>query len=893
MGRPYLKTKLTIPPSRPNLVPRPRLKARLDESLQPSNLLTLVSAKAGSGKTTLVSDWIREKSPPTAWISLDQGDNLPQRFSGYLAAALADIGIKTSPSVTGQLEAPQPPAPENLITEIIGLIPPDQQPFLIVLDDYHLIDNEWNHQAVEFLIKYQPAQMHIICITRVDPPFSIARWRARSQIVEIRDADLKFTVEEAAQFFNQAMSLDLSPEAVTTLKGRTEGWIAGLQLAALSMQGRQKVSEQDAFIRAFSGTNRFILDYLMEEVLAQQTPAVQEFLFKTAILDRLCAELCNAVRSGDETNPQKQDSQAILEQLERANLFMIPLDDERKWYRYHHLFVDLLKSTLNQKKSAAQIQALHRRASDWHHQQGNLEEAMRHAMSAKDYQKAAVLIDENIASMFSRNDVPVLLRWIEKLPIHVVESQPWIKLHRANTLIISGKPEEAGLLLTEVENQISGVTLRNTELKGHIAAIRAYAANLKGESQPAITMARLALEHLPDSHITGKGMAEYTLADTYYACDDLKKASRALTNMIAIGEAANQSMILIPAKCELATIRIAQGQLHQAEQLLDETYQWLADRRSLEYRLRCSYEFGMVELLLERNQLEEAEAHANLGDAVRKKHGGYLMTGDLALVRTRQARGNIQGALDALQIAEHILQIHQIQLAVRTEFWAAGMRLWLSIGDIEIANKWAQACSGGTEREQIAQAHLLLAKDQPEQAYKLMEAQAAQAQAGKRFGRLIEILALQTLALRNMKQNAEAFEILSQALQLAQPEGFVRTFLALGEPMHQTLKEYVFQNNPNAPINLPTEYAKTLIEAFAHGKPDQTSGKNQNLPSPLTERELEVLQWLAKGLTNKEIAAKMIVAPSTIKQHLKNIFNKLDVHTRTQAVARGRQLELI
>jgi len=417
MGMPLLTTKLYIPSQRPNLVLRPRLMARLEDALRLRRQLTLVSAKAGSGKTTLVSEWLHGQERRATWLSLDANDNDPQRFTRYLVAALQQLDSQIGQTALSQLALSPLPQAEAVVETLINDLAGSVTPFTLVLDDYHLIRNEWIHQAVEFLAEYQPPQMHLILITRVDPPLPLARLRGRGQMTEIRDLDLRFTVDEAAWFVNRIMELGLPDDAVSALERRTEGWIVGLQMAAISMRGRKRDGDLIAFVEAFDGTNRYILDYLMEEVLEQQTPAVQAFLVETSILDRMCGTLCDAVRSGQAGGC---DSQAILVQLERSNLFVTSLDDERKWYRYHHLFADLLKSTLAQRHSAEQIRELHRRASRWHQGEGSLEEAMTHAIAAEDYERAAAMIDENIVSMLSQSEGLTLLGWIEKLPQEIV-----------------------------------------------------------------------------------------------------------------------------------------------------------------------------------------------------------------------------------------------------------------------------------------------------------------------------------------------------------------------------------------------------------------------------------------------------------------------------------------
>jgi LuxR family maltose regulon positive regulatory protein len=872
--------------------------ARLDEALRLQHRLTLVSAKAGTGKTTLVSEWLHGQERPAQWLSLDSSDNDPRRFLSYLIAVLRQAGIEGELS---RLELPQLPPAEALVAELINEAASSSIPLLLVLDDYHLIQNEWLHQAVGFLARHQPPEMHLILITRVDPPLPLARLRGRGQITEIRDHDLRFTAEEAARFL-QVMGLDLPAEAVSTLERRTEGWIVGLQMAAISMRGRKQEGDLNAFLEAFGGTNRYVLDYLTEEVLDQQPPAIQDFVIETSILSRMCAELCDAVRFGETESPgspgDTRDSQAILAHLERNNLFLTPLDDKRRWYRYHHLFADLVNSTLKQRRSAEQVCELHRRASRWHQAEGSLEEAMIHAMAAQDFERAASMIEENIAIMLSRSEAPVLLGWIEKLPAPIARGRPWIDVYRANALALSGRLEQTESLLDEVERRIEADMPQASELLGHIAAIRAYAANLRGDAPRAIRMAALTETYLPDKHLNARGMAAYALAETCLAGDDMAGAEEASLKMLGVGEQMGRLLMVIPALCDLATIRKVQGRLHQAQGFYDRARQWLTERRGLDSRVRCPYEVGLADLLREWNQLDTAREHAVTGIEYSQRYGVYslLLSGYVTLMRILQAQGDVAGALDTLRNAERTMQTHHHRLAARIELRAARVGQWLAAGDVETAGRCAEECSG-SELEQIALARLWLTQGRAADARHLLDGQRALAEAGGRTGRSIEILNVLALALEALGQSDAADAALAQALFLARPEGHMRLFLDLGWPLGKLLE----RSAASAPI--AGDYVRDLLAAF-HLEREAQRNRKAEVPSliptsaealadPLTERELEVLHLLAEGLSNKEIATRLIVAPSTVKQHLKNIYGKLDVHSRTQAVARGRELSLL
>ena len=888
---PLLKTKLYVPPQRANLVFRPRLIAKLEEALHRGHRLTLISARAGSGKTTLASEWLHRQERPVAWLSLDAKDNDPRRFIRYLTEALQQVGITISQAEAGQFEKRELPPADALMTGLINEIASYSTPFLLVLDDYHLIESDWVHQAIGFLVEHQPPEMHLILTTRVDPPLPLPQLRVRDQLTEIKDQDLLFTAEEAVEFLNDMMGLDLSAEAISTIERRTEGWVAGLQMAAISAQGHKLGGDLEAFLEVFGGTNRFILDYLMEEVLNQQSSTLQDFLIETSILEQMCGALCDALRFGDAT---RSEGQTILVQLERKNLFVIPLDDERRWYRYHHLFADLLQSTLRQRRSIEQICELHRRASRWYQSEGDLAEAMSHILAAGDFELAASIIDENIMGLVDvsfRNKTPLLLDWIEKLPEEIKQGRPWLDVYRANLLALSLEMDDVEPILDDAEKRVDPGSPRGSEVLGHIAAVRAYVANLRGDTTHAITMADLVKTYVPgEENLIARATAAYALEDTYFAVDDMESASLALTDLLNYGEKSKQLMIIVPALGDLAAIQKVQGNLRQAEKLYARAYQRLVEHNGLDTRVRCSYEFGLADLLRERNQLEAALEHVLTGIEVRKRQGGFNVIGDLALMRVLQARGDREGAMQALQAAERAVQIYPFQLALMIEFRTARVLQALAVGNLEMADHWAKECTGGSEPERIALARLGLAQGRALEAQAILDQQRPLAERGHRTGRLIEILALQAVALTMQGRTDEAEITLLRAISLARAEGYQRIFLDLGEPVHELLERL-----PQRDANLGG-YVQALLQAFQGEKGARSipvPPASGELIDPLSPRELEVLGLLAQGLSNKEIASQLVVTPGTIKQHLKNICRKLDVHGRMQAVRRGQELKLL
>lgn len=880
---PLLNTRLLVPPLRANLIARPRLTARLDEALKLGQRLSLVCARAGAGKSTLVSEWLHGQSQPGAWLTLDRYIDKPSQFCRYLAAAVEQAGVPASLQVMLD-EQPFPPA-ETLLTDWINALNASGFPFVLVLDDYHLIQNEWIHQAVGFLIEYGPPHMHLVLISRVEPPLPLAHLRGRGLLTEIRDQDLRFTETEAAEYLNEIMGLDLPADALAAVDQRIEGWAAGLQMAALSARGRRQSGELEAFLTAFSSTNRFILDYLMEEVLRQQSPDIQNFLLETSILESLSADLCDAVCTSGRA---AGGSRKMLADLERANLFVIPLDDERRWYRYHHLFADLLQKALHELRSPGLVCDLHRRAAGWYLNHGLPGEAMDHLLVARDFDRAAGIIEENFAGLMhltSRSMGSFLLNWIEALPGEVRSRRPRLDVIRANLLALDLRLDAVEPVLAELENQEQAA-----QVHAHIAAVRAYCANLRGDASRALELAAEARAH-PDAQDDPaiQGMAALTLADTWLALDNLDGAGQAYGDLVSIGEKTGQLMIIVPALCSLAQIKMIRGQLQQAEELYARAYEWMLERDGLNTRVRCSYEFGMAELLLARNELDAARSHVETGLEFRRRLGGYALIGELAQMRVMQALGEVDAALEALRTAEQVVSRLPFQLSLLTEFRAARVIQWLQAGDVITASRLARDCRGGSELEQLALARLMLAQGNFSGALDLLERLRELAEKGGRTGRLIEILGLQVPVLQALGRQAEAQDVLLQALLLARPEGFVRSFLDLGRPVRSLLETLRSQGiDPGGEVT-------ALLAAFAH---DRGAERLALPPSPdgtipLTARELEVLRLIAEGMSNKEAAEKLFVSPGTIKQHLKNICRKLDARGRMQAVRRARELHLL
>lgn len=902
-----LYTKFITPPRRPNLIERDRLYRMLDGALARHQRLVLVSARAGSGKTTLVSEWLHTRDMPSTWISLSERDSDPLTFFSYLSEALSSFGITIARSTIKALSLDPLPDPAPVVAEFANAVSRHQEGIIIALDDFHNIRDDWVHRALEGLIDLLPPQVLLIMISRKDPPYQLSKLRASDQLTEIRSRDLRFSPREAALFFQETMGVDLDQSSVAALESRTEGWIAGLQLAGITLKETAPSQDSAAFISGLAKTNRFILDYLTEEVLRLQPEPLQDFLLDTSILRIMNGKLCDAVHLPSaisaESQPGRQDGQSILEYLEKNNLFIIPLDENREWYRYHHLFADLLQIILQQSKPTEHVNALHSRAARWHQVHGSSEEAMYHAIAAGDYDFAASLINEDFAGLFSRNQVPVFLSWIEKLPDEIRSKYPWINLYPAYTQALSGRPDLVEPLLSQAESKISALEEEDGELTGQISAIRAYTANLNQDADTALALAAGVLDDLPADNVLARGMAAYTLADTKFARDDLAGAEKALEIMLQAGEQSSTLLLSVNSLCELAEIQAANGKLQLALGTLGQVKEMLDGLGLAVSREICAYDFAMANLLYAWNELDQALFHASEGMEYRDRLGGYLVVGDLALMRVLQASGDISGALDALANAEKYFASYHYQLAIGCRYRAARVTQWLLAGDTAMAQQAALDC-GDSELEVIARTKLQIALGAADEALTILEPQIAKAKQTGRNGRLLEMLLLTALAQDFAGNPREAQRNLQEAILLAKPEGYTRVFLDLGNSLRRLLKRYLEGKVP--PDGASTEgkqagafgFETHLLQAFesmpSPGLRIAAGGPlPPNVDELLTAREQEVLALLVLGITNKEIAAELVVAPSTVKEHLKNIYSKLDVNSRTQAVHRGRDLGLL
>ena len=888
MLTPILTTKLYIPPVRAEWVPRPHLVERLNDGLG-GRKLTLVSAPAGSGKTSLVTTWLSDlpiSDFQVAWLSLDQADNDPLRFFAYLVAALRTVDQQIGQDAVRLIErAPSLPA-DSLVTSLINDVAGRSSPVILVLDDYHAITELVIHEAAGLLLDRQPPNMHLVITTRHDPPLPLSRLRGRGQMTELRQSDLRFTPEEAAAFLNRSMGLQLTPSEIAALEKHTEGWITGLQLAALSMQGRDPAAIA-RFIAGFSGRYHFILDYLTDEVLQRQPQPVQTFLFRTAILDRLCSSLCDAVLDDADLAPGKQ----MLEQLESANLFTVPLDDEHEWYGYHHLFAELLRARL-QETQPELVPELHRRAAAWYERGGFSSEAVQHALATGDDALAAEVIERAILRIatWSRADTATIQRWLAVLPDEAVQPRPWLRLFRSRLLYVSGQPELASQTLQALEAWLQDHPTAPDagRIRGLVVADWASYAAVLGNVQQAKDLVRQALAHASKGDPIARLRAPAILGMAHSRAGEVSEAHDAFSQAVEIALAAGLGFAAAPLMCNLAETEITQGQLRQAMQTCERAGELaVVDGAPMSVAGFVRLETGKI--LFEWNDLHAAERHLLEGLALLSQAGisESFGNGHALLALIRQALADHDGALAAAQQAVQIAQRANIpRLISLTSAYQA--RVWLAQRQIDLAGRWAEEYrqAGETEYlrefEDLTLARVLLAGGQPAKAVAVLEACLSPARDAGRIGAVIEIQALRALALPAPDQTLDA---LQQALNLAEPEGYVRLFLDAGEPMQALLKRA-------AARGIVPQYVSRLLAAF--GPSGLTAARApQPLVEPLTGRELEVLHLLAEDLSNREIGRRLFISLPTVKSHTRNIYGKLGVQNRKEAVARAQALGIL
>jgi LuxR family maltose regulon positive regulatory protein len=926
---PLVLTKVHAPHLRPSLVHRSRLTERLQQGIKGS--LTLLSAPAGFGKTTLLTSWLASRGTPVAWFSVEPEDNDPARFFTYLLASLQRLDRHLGTSVLPLLQARQSIPLETTLALLINKLSTYEGPgFALVLDDYHVITAEPIHRALAYLVEHLPPQMPLVIATRADPPLPLARLRARGQMTEVRAPDLRFDQEEAEQFLRMVMGVDLSVQESALLQTRTEGWIAGLQFAALALRERPDVS---TLIAAFAGTHRFVLDYLSEEVLMQQSPPVQKFLLDTCILDRLCGPLCDVVTG-------ENNGQAMLEQLDARNLFLIALDDERRWYRYHHLFADVLRSRLKQ-THPDRIPALHQRASTWYEENQLLIYAVQHALAASKFERAARLILQVDPSMVVRGEpLQMYLNWLNALPKEVMHQHPILSIYHAYLLLYLGQLEAAETRLQEAEAalQLQAPTDETQTHQGQIVTLRANIALYYGNIERCVELSRRALNLLPvKAFLRPPAIAMSVLA--YFSDGNVTPTMERVAEE-AVGHVQTSGNLSLATRSitNLARMRVLQGRLRQAlatYEVVAQKVPWPDVLRTLPSGL--SYYFGVGDIRREWNNLDIAQEYLAQGIAIVEGRttadAPIIALGYTSLARLLQARGEYGRAFALLEQHAYLARQRPFMPYLLAQGAAVQTQIALAQGNIRTAIHWADGCSLSVnddpgylyEREYLTLARVRIAQGRANpsgpfliDALVLLGRLLADAQSKARIHSAIEILVLRTLALHARGDFPAALNILKQALTLAEPEGYVRIFLDEGAPMLALLSQ-VGGDDPSllgyvqrllthaqmAPGNPPTltrdndrSRNQALLDPLAPGNspvssPDNERFRNQALLDPLSERELEVIQLMAAGASNEEIAEHLVIAVGTAKRHVSNILAKLAVSNRTQAVARARELGLL
>jgi LuxR family maltose regulon positive regulatory protein len=884
-------------------VARPRLSERLSRGAE--SALTLVSAPAGFGKTTLLAEWLAVAAADgrsVAWLSLDQRDNDPASFWTYLVAAL-NAGVPGK-GAGALLQPPRPPNEAGLVA-LLNDLDAISNEVVLVLDDYHVIDARDVQDGMAFLLEHLPPRIHLVIASRTDPALPLARLRGRGELAEIRAADLRFTPGEAAAYLNEVMGLALTAADVAALEGRTEGWIAALQLAALSMQGREDVT---AFIDGFAGDDRYIVDFLAEEVLQRQPEHVQHFLLQTSILDRLSGPLCDAVTGQD-------GGKAKLAALERGNLFLVPLDDRRRWYRYHQLFADVLHARLRDEQPD-DVPELHRRASGWHEQNGEPSEAIRHALAAGDFGRAADLIELAIPAMRRNRQEAAVLGWLELLPDEVVRVRPVLSVGIAGALLAGGEFDGVEARLRDAEGWLDGATdIRRRSpaqaaemvvvddaefrrLPAEIELYRAAQALVRGDGPGTVRHARRSLELSPADDHLGRASAAALMGLASWASGDLEAGHSGYAECMAGLRRAGHIADTFGCAIALADIRRTQGRLGEAMRTYEQALQRASEQGGPVLRGTADMYVGMSEVHRERDDLpaatEQLLRSQELGEHTGLPQNRYRWR--VAMARVREAEGDLGGALDLLNEAER-LYVGDFFPNVRP-VPALRARVRVAQGELGEALGWARErglsfdddLSYLREFEHITLARVLLARytderaERPiQQATRLLEGLLRAAEEGQRTGSVIEILVLQALTHQARDDVPAALASLRRALTLAEPEGYVRIFADAGPPMASLLRAA-------AKLRIAPGYVRRLLAAI--NKTEDGTTASQGLTQPLSERELDVLRLLGTDLGGPEIARELIVSLNTVRTHTKNIYAKLGVNNRRAAVRRARELDL-
>jgi LuxR family transcriptional regulator, maltose regulon positive regulatory protein len=910
-----LATKLHVPRSRPGHVARPLLMGRLAEGIESSRLV-LVSSPAGFGKTTLLAEWAWTGERPVAWLSLDDGDNDPARFWRHATTALDRVRPGIADRVTPLLGPPSPVSFEGLVTALINELADAAETVVLVVDDYHLVQAPEVHQSLQLLLEYLPPSLRLVIASRADPPLPLARWRARGQLAEFREADLRFTLEEAAALLGSVAGAELPASAVTALEDRTEGWVAGLQLAAISLQDHH---DPAGFVEGFSGSHRYVLDYLAEEVLDHQPEPLRGFLLETSVLERLSGGLCDATTG-------RTDSQQLLEQIERVNLFLVPLDEVRGWWRYHQLFTELLRVRLRQERPE-RVAELHRAAAAWYERHGMVDDAVGHARAAGDPGWVARLIECHFEAMLGRSEDATLRRWLETLPVEVAGSRPRLLLAQAFWALIGSRVEAVERLLDAAERASADAggepyepsVGRSASLVANmpaaIAQMRAAVAQLRGDPDQTVAFARLSLAALDEGEWMLTSITRWYLIVAEWLAGRPAAAERGFASSrssIAAWRANGEPTLVAWGYYYLGRVQRARGHLSAALATYQETLEAVAGEPGRPAMPAAGVAYvGMAEVDYERDELDSALEHANRGVALARRLGWTLplASGLSILARIRQAKGDPAGALEAIHEAENVqLSDAVVGLLNPAPAWRA--RLDLANGRAEAAARWTRQRdlapddppSYPRECDYLVLARVLLAQQAPEQALAMLERWTDLATTQERTESIVELRALQALAHAAREDEPAALAALTEALALGAPAGYLRVFVDEGLPMAAVFRRLLASQHLERTMDaqaVPREYLALLAVAFERaGAPIRTPTRRGTLVvpgliDPLSERELQVLGLLADGRSNKAIAEELFISLDTVKRHVSHVLDKLGAANRTQAVARARELKVL